>query len=681
MGSIWGKLRLKRRIEQDLSSGQGVQFMWLIGALCAIGTLFYLIGSLFFDESPSEIISMFLDPGSFKPEDGFHHNFLWACFRLLTTLIGLLFTSALLISIFSNMFENISSSFKRGESKYNHSSHVLILGAGHQLFGIIKALIVQEKEHKDIVVVSDSDIESLRGDILGMFTEEDKNKVRKRVTFYHGKRENESILTDVHAELADSIYIIGEDNESSHDQTNISCCETLKRICEKSQKDINCYLVLNNRSSIDVFKYAANYSTEQLKIDVIDENIYMAESVLIADHDGKDIVDYPKIDYRGIKKIEGQERWEQEVGIYADTHKYVHFVVAGMTETAKAMAITAALSCHFPNYKIGYRTRITFICKDIEKAMNEFVSRYDNLFSMSHWRYITFDSNSKEVVKAFEPEKRFGDFLDIEWEFVDGELTDRNIRHLLSKWAVDPEQSFSLCISLPSDEENIDTAISLPSEMYELNNLIPIFVHQREEKQVVSNARATGQYGQIYAFGMKSGVQDDPLYENRRGKNVNYLYSMKHRNRSKPIPEKEASWKIKKEADKMSSAYGADGVYCRCHSFNIDLENPDLSHISEEILIQMMETDHRRWMMAVLFLGYYPLEINVRKEITNRMNSNDKLVSQSGFNDKNDYKAKFYHLDLAPWEETPISDQNNDRLMALNIPYVLGKSTKLLEID
>ena len=59
------------------------------------------------------------------------------------------------------------------------------------------------------------------------------------------------------------------------------------------------FMILQDPASMDVFKYVAKTGEEKkskLKLDIIDADEYVAERVLVEDHDGKDVVPYPKLD-------------------------------------------------------------------------------------------------------------------------------------------------------------------------------------------------------------------------------------------------------------------------------------------------------------------------------------------------------------------------------------------------
>ena len=88
-----------------------------------------------------------------------------------------------------------------------------------------------------------------------------------------------------------------------------------------------------------------------------------------------------------------------------------------------AMAIETAHLAHYPNYVTkNIRTKRTFIDKNANEEMNNFIGRFRAMFNLSHWRYSNIsDDGGIDWVKTYAPqgfEYLGSDFLDIEWEFI-----------------------------------------------------------------------------------------------------------------------------------------------------------------------------------------------------------------------------------------------------------------------
>jgi len=670
---------IKRKFEETLSEGRGMQLLWLMIIIISVIVLFWaVVAFIFRDESLAwqDLLALFLDPGCFGGV-GVHDGF-----RLVATLLGMFLFSALLISVVSNIFENIANSFKNGDSRYKHEGHILILGGGHQLSSMVYALIDEDSPYtqEDIVVLTTQSVDSLRTKIFSLpfLTKEKVKSLKKRMTFYYGERDNDNNLTNRElAKRAKVIYIIGEDGECDHDSISIRCCKKLQRICSETPSGlIKCFLILNDSSSVEVYKYITDVETSSgtnLRVDVIDSNQYLAEQVLVADHDGKDEVEYPKIDYRSIER-DGCS-FKQIVGLREGDTNYVHFVISGTSDIAMAMAMTAAHICHFPNYDAGKkRTVISFVDNDMKTKSDNIISSLPSLFKLSHYEFVSFDSSSIPNITKFVPNEEYGDFLDIEWQFIDADLNSPGMKALLEEWANDPEQSLSLAICNEVQKDNTFNALHLPSVIY--SSGCPIFVYQQEYGDVLSLAKQTEQFGNIHTFGMASNIQDDPLFISRSkiGQRVNFIYNQAYGDKNGiKYDDPESAWYSIPEAHKYSSIYCANAMYMRGRSFGIE-ETLDIEKLTAVQRQSLYEVEHRRWMMSALLLGYSPVPTAERKEWKERRMSGDSGTAKAAKEEYKLLKSKhFIHLDITPFEDLIPSEQEKDKLLIDKLPYIMGK--------
>ncbi len=139
---------LKRRIDIVLSKGHGSQLLWLFAITLACIFIAIFIARVIFNDdilSWQDVVGLFLDPGVFGSFADKGHDI----FRLSIALLSIFLFSALLVSVFTNVFENISDSVRNGRRFYNLKDHILILGSGHHLKGILESL----KDTKKAIVV------------------------------------------------------------------------------------------------------------------------------------------------------------------------------------------------------------------------------------------------------------------------------------------------------------------------------------------------------------------------------------------------------------------------------------------------------------------------------------------------------------------------------------------------
>lgn len=656
-------MKFRRKFDGFLSEEHVRQQLLLLAAILAASFfIFWGISAIFFpgDYKWQDIIALYLDPGVFDSHSDKH---IW--FALIITFVGIFVFTALLITVFTNVFSNISESYKKGERRYKRmKGHTLILGANRMLIGMLTEL-KRDGSTNDILIMTSSPVEELRDKVEAYFGDK---KFMKRLTFYYDERNNEANLREACARNAKDIYIIGEDGEVDHDSVSISCCEKLEFVCKDSPNPVHCFLVLDNQSSAEIYHYhTGKFSQDtQLQVDVVDIKEYVAEQTLLGQNGENQL----SIDGNGVKP---------------DTDQYVHFIISGMTPMAKAMAQTAAHLCHFPNFdaKTGERkTVITFIDYDIKRKRDIFVSEHQNLFMLSHYSDISFDTDGKMLVKSHTPDKEYGDFLDVAWEFVDADISSPEAKAYLTAVANDSRQQLAVAICQESQEDNMSAALHLPSPIYDRSKNIPIYVHLWEQGDAITKANATGQFGHIYCFGTGTSADKDPLFKKRleRGKRVNYVYCTM--NEDNPQFDENRSvqlWYENKESDKFSSIYCANSLRIKQNSFGDDLS---------AIGTPLFEVEHRRWVLSVLLLGQkaYPSKERVafksvvlseRKRFPERgkreILENGERVSPKWEELRNVSKSVFLHMDIDSYEGlVDDEEKNKDAVLMNNSFFILG---------
>lgn len=663
-------MRIKRRFDGFLSEEHiWQQLFTLVIILIASFCIFWVISVVFFpgDFSWREIIALYLDPGVF---DSYSERHTW--FPLIITFVGIFVFTALLITVFTNVFSNISESYRKGERRYKGlRGHTLILGANRMLIGMLTEL-KRDGSANDILVMTSSPVEELRDKVEAYFGDK---KFMKRLTFYYDERNNEANLREACARNAKDIFIIGEDGEVDHDSVSISCCEKLEVVCKDSPSPVHCFLVLDNQSSAEIYHYhTGKFSQDtQLQVDVVDIKEYVAEQTLLGQNGENQL----SIDGNGIKP---------------DTEQHVHFIIAGMTPMAKAMALTAAHFCHFPNFdsKTGERkTVITFIDYDIRRKRDVFVSEHQNLFMLSHYSDISFDADGRMSIKAHTPDKEYGDFLDVAWEFVDADISSPEAKAYLTAAANDSKQQLAMAVCQESQEDNMSAALHLPSPIYDRSKNIPIYVHLWEQGDAITKANATGQFGHIYCFGTGTSADKDPLFKKRLelGQRVNFVYAYLYSKEGDKPSSIETEWYNIVESSKFSSIYNANSIPIKRRSFG-----DDFSAVDSALLC---ETEHRRWALAELLLGFKPLtktelaEIKkaVAKDILdyNKAHGNSDGTKDNSPSWKSAWDSRnttFRHVDIVSFDDLiDEKEQEKDMAFMLNIPFILGYVDKVVNTN
>ena len=607
---------LKRKFHKLLSEGEGRQLLWLLLMLVSSFILFWSYAAIVYKGwsfTWQDLIALYLDGGTFAGP-GEHDGF-----RLLIAFVGVFLFSALLISAFTNIFENISESYKKGEAHYRFKNHILILGSNYMLKDMLIAIRNNTNlAGKNILVMTTADVEQLRATIDTLLSDA---SFCDRITYFHNDRSSKQHLIEACADKASVIYLIGEDEENDHDAINIRCNDFLKEICGTEGPAVNCFMTLDMHSSLDVFQYLKKETNTRLNTEIINISDYVAEQLLV------------KTDFLPALSATDTQR--------------LHVVIAGFSRTSRAFANVVAQVCHYPNFYTAGRTLVTFIDSGMRRKMDDFWANRQSLSMLSHYRFV-----SENGTEEFQPDPSYGDFLDIEWEFIDSHLSSPFSRKLLEKWASDANQKMVMAICYDDESICASAALHLPKILYDKQ--IPLAVYQKEHLELMDKAVKTGMYGCLSTFGEASSVSDALfLTRSLRGMRVNHLYDMEYGNPPSSSPEE--AWHNIPYAYKLSSIASANAIPLSMRCYDLQPTRASIDAISDDIIESLSEMEHRRWMMSVLLMGYSAATATMRKDRTNF-----KYL-------KNE---KFIHLDIAPYSEL-FHEAEKDKLIVSNIPFII----------
>lgn len=597
-------------------------------------------------------------------------------------LLGTIIFNGAIIAFVSNWLTNRLDAYRKGLARYQFADHLLFLGGSRIVLPMIKEIWGNnDMKTKDVVILTSDKVERLRIDIERYL---DPDVVKKmKITVLSGDHYDKDTLESVHVGRAKRIYIIGDYlSGSEHDSENVACWKFVREIClEHNRHNVPCYLYFSRMSSMQLFYRSNRDATGCLDTAVLNYLESVSQRVLV--HNRNENIYYPKLDRNGIGP---------------DSKRRVHLVVCGMTSASYAIATTAAHLCHFPNsidpqtMEIipGRRTKITIIAPDMKKEMGFFTSHLSSLFRMSHYSYVCEDEKDNKVMK---PELRYGDFLDIEWEFIDGSTADNWVIKRLNDYyddCVKKEKTYlsmAFC-EMEKPDKNIAGAIYLPSEFHRIERFedtnkinwektIPIFVFQPQNEELVRNAqREAPLYENIFSFGSMRESYDPSISQRiREGKRINYIYSKgeDYLYMSSDQEELDRKWREQSFLNQVSNIYCANHIGVKLRSMGIDEEGlRRKDKIPEEYEKVMAVVEHNRWNVEKLLLGFDPVEESRRKrlkEMEPRKESNDFKKEMKELKTlKND---QYVHHCIAPFDQLLKDYQKYDYLIVRNLTDVL----------
>ena len=603
-------------------------------------------------------------------------------FSVLGSLLGVIVFGGMLISVLSNMLERRIENYRKGKNSYVIENHHVILGYDE----IVPSIIKQICTNKEAYVLLQSSIPS--EEIAEKIHSSIAQDCEKRIIFKNGHRTSVKDLKELRLNQACGIYIVGDRTKPTHDAMNIDCMEKVCDILEKSksQGQPECItMVFEDQDTYAAMQVEDLFDNiRELGIEFIPYNFYSdwAKQMFVDCHytENKE-QKYPPIDGNGI--TEGDNR-------------HVHLVIIGTSNFGVTLGIEAAKMLHFPNFQKGQNlTRITFIDLNADKEKDLFMTRYRHFFEIqSHW----YDGMKYPATK-FEGEK--ADFLDVEFEFIKGDVYSSQIQKLITKWASDETQLLSLIFAMRDSRHNMSIAMNLPDVVYERN--VPVFVRQNtsskfleklhekstkpRKKIIIKDNEAEeipqkGRYANLYPFGMTDIIFDVDKRSQKIAECIHHMYSKCEELQWARIPTHEeiqnCTWdEIHKKWISLPIALQWSNLYCayniayRIHTIKtMRKSDHDITEITDKEVEILARVEHDRWNVEKLLLGYRkPSETEDYYSESNFING--KKVKAM----KNAHKEMFIHCDIRPYTELD-NIQEIDKEIIRYIPWFTEMANK-----
>lgn len=505
------------------------------------------------------VYSHFMDPGNQHMTTSMAGRGWTALFAIL----GVILLNGILISIFTNWFDKRREHWIRGEIRYSRfflgkDKFAIVIGANEIVSSVIKNLLSNkvegeinfkcEGDNKYVILQTCKEAIDVREELWSHLT----NEELRRVVIYNAQRDSKIEISKLFIENATEIYVLGESTsqepcETYHDAMNMRCVNLIadylseensrRKACKDSRHKKVCKVMFEYQTTYSVFQYSDMPKKVNDNIVFIPFNCYeawaqrvMAEGVF--DNRERDCGkvndmanDFEELnpDFIEYTPLDGN-------GIPSDSDKHVHFIVVGMSKMGVAMGLQAMFQAHYLNFKKA-RSRITFIDTDADKEMNFFKGRYANLFGLVRNKYV--DANNC-VPSMLDPDKGWMDpaeqddylwahlseggknFIDLEIEFVKGEIESDGVREYLRKIAQDNKSKLTIAVCLTHTHQAIAASLYMPVEIYK--KVQEIWVYQREASDILTNLSGAEQndkrYKKLRPFGMMYGeyMRDRSLY-------------------------------------------------------------------------------------------------------------------------------------------------------------------------
>ncbi len=628
----------------------------------------------------------------------------WMLFTCtLTYILGMVVCSGMLIGVITNYIGNRVYDYRNGLQHYVKSGHCVIMGYDDMVPSILREIFYKMPK-ADVVVMSAMDAK--------MVTEKLRRSVArnemKRIFVTYGHRTVKDYYKDIHLEAAEKIYVVGNRTRPEHDAINVECVDSICTYLKETQSDHKPQRITCVFEDLDT--YAAFKTTEifadirKMGIDFIPYNFYAGWARQV----------FVKRSYREKNNPEQEFKYPAVYGdgITPDDKKYVHLVFVGTTYFSVAFAMEAAHLLHFPNFEQdnSLRTRITFIEKNADEELKIFATRNRHFFEVQPYYYRDLTEGYFPEVQDIPQEKlllkelKKHEFLDVEFEFIKGNVYSSDVQKLIKDWANEHEgkQYLSIFLATSNQRDNFTLGMNMPDEVYD--NAVPVFIRQDRADDFVTNLRSAddkemkyyrmegndpkeivrkGRYANIYPFGMDDMAYFSDEIAFYQAKLINYLYCNSDNNRfpdtlvlnalSDDAIWKEADerWRDLKVSERWSNLYAAYSIRCKLDSLRAmrgldkDDHSRDQSPLSTTEIEEIAKVEHNRWNVEKLLMGYRKAKPSEdrhdHKDYTKEWKSN---------------KKNFYiHSDIRPFDDLDGVKQL-DLEIAKFIPWILNMSEK-----
>jgi len=157
-----------------------------------------------------------------------------------------------------------------------------------------------------------------------------------------------------------------------------------------------------------------------------------------------------------------------------------------------------------------------------------FMGRFKEMFSVARYREV--DSKCRDmyssrafpwvdplystIYKSTTNHYLGENFVDIEWEFLNGSVENPDIQKYLVDAAANEQAKLTIAVCLPENSRAIAAAAYLPDSVYESQSTIQVLVYQRLNNNLLSQINNNERYcKKLKAFGMASECYDSKLIE------------------------------------------------------------------------------------------------------------------------------------------------------------------------
>jgi flagellar basal body rod protein FlgB len=241
----------------------------------------------------------------------------------------------------------------------------------------------------------------------------------------------------------------------------------------------------------------------------------------------------------------------------------------------------------------------------------------DTFFTRDGSFYVDGQGNLA-IVNTYVPteyEYLGGDFMDIEWEFINGGIETKSIQDYIKSSSQQKDSIVTIAVCLPDPGRALAAALYFDREIY--SHVSQILVYNRYSDALVRNmnhhegGKLNPYQNKLRPFGMASCCYDSQIITDAEyigveiGKEYDKIYSQEENvNEGKTLGKSQvAKW--------WSNLYAANTMWTKLRSLRWE----EGKTIEDKELDILANAEHGRWNMEQLLIGYRPLTETEQNEV------------------------------------------------------------------
>lgn len=367
--------------------------------------------------------------------------------------------------------------------------------------------------------------------------------------------------------------------------------------------------------------------------------------------------------------------------ITIQSQQFAHLVIFGLGQMAHLAAVNMCLQNHYPNFTRNphLRTRITIVDSNIDRWQQSFVQQYRHLFQNSHYRLI--DTAQRDMVTYLhQPEntQRLGDFVDVEWEFVNSDIAHPALQSKLAFWASSPDQQLTVLLAHDDATDNLRLASMLPPAL--ALRKTPVYLNTHDDSLLQATLPNSNSINLI-AIGMLDRGYDIRLPHILMAQTVNYINALCYNDNiqgwsGQPLyaveiddKQRKTLWDNLSSLKRTSNICNARMLPIKMRSIGIDQSDWDKFYDIPQHTIEIMaQVEHNRWSCEELLLGWRPCT------------PDEQHLVEQDIQQKRTLKEKKIHYDLRAYrllrpDETGRSSAIYDICLSAALPLIAASTS------